>query len=628
MNRAWLARHHRGIFFAGLYLAYVAILVTQTVHDRRLGHTIIQWTAPALELGLVWLACLGVRRSRVAARPAGKLLYVAMPLLASLIYASQMYSLHLSGNVITVLAMENRAESWIIRKGMLLDALAPAAAWWLVFVAGFAYSLRQPPAARATRAMHAWALAVAMLACLGWLFHQQRSTGLLQANYRQSPITSLARTAFDLARTDESAPWSHWFGARASAMTATGYPLQKKNIYASELPFARSVSEPRFPNVIVIFMEGTSTRLLGTYGGSFAGLTPAMDRLATRSMKVTQYYNHTAATYRGLLGQLVSGYPSTGGDEEGASWQSSEDRQKLAATRYLSLPLILRENGYRAYFMSPHHDSVGLNTMLRSLSFDKVFSFEDVSNHIAPGNPFYAVEGALSDDDMFHALQLLMERGSLSDGRQPFFLGMYNFGTHAFLDVMPFGQKYGDGSNAALNKLHNLDHAIGQFLDYFLASPYAKNTVLVLTTDHATFPETPYRAVAGPHYQPFFVDTIPLVIYDPVHALPATFDAHGRTSIDFAPTLLHLLGVKYGDNAFMGRSLFDPPYRAAGLAAIGGEFFATDTTGVHPEGNIPAKDQEAFEQAKREAKAYYQLELQNRIAAPSGAAIKAETSAH
>lgn len=236
-----------------------------------------------------------------------------------------------------------------------------------------------------------------------------------------------------------------------------------------------------------------------------------------------------------------------------------------------------------------------------------------LSRSIAPGNPMYAVEGAISDSELFHALTLQLQRHQLAKPWQPFFAGLYNFGTHAFLDVEAFGAKYGDGSNPALNKLHNYDQALGSFLDSFFDSPYASNTVVVFTADHATFPDPSYRAVAGNGFQPYLVDQIPLLIYDPFAHLPATFDAHGRTSSDLAPTLLQLLGVQRSDNSFLGTSLFEDNHQSIGFSAIGSEFFATDATGVHPEQALPVADRAAFATDKARVERYYRLERQHRI---------------
>src|SRR3546814_20625437 len=89
---------------------------------------------------------------------------------------------------------------------------------------------------------------------------------------------------------------------------------------------------------------------------------------------------------------------------------------------------------------------------------------------------------ALTDHDLFLALRRYLEK---NDGKQPLFIGLYNIGTHAFMDVGEHGEKYGDGSNHSLNTIHNLDAQFGRFYRWFARSRYADNTLLILTSDHA-----------------------------------------------------------------------------------------------------------------------------------------------
>ena len=53
------------------------------------------------------------------------------------------------------------------------------------------------------------------------------------------------------------------------------------------------------------------------------------------------------------------------------------------------------------------------------------------------------------------------------------------------------------------------------------------NTIVIVTADHAHVQEKPYVALVknDPTYKPYFVDTVPLLIYDPTHDLPAEYDA-------------------------------------------------------------------------------------------------------
>jgi hypothetical protein len=629
----WLAKTYRAVFFPGLLAAYlIALHLFATPKHDDIVMACVRVAAPAIELACAWLICdllLGLARRSNHRLAMG--LSWAVPLAVALIYAAQIYSIYLSGNFISVLALQNRAESRIVRNATMYVSIALAAAWWLIFVAGqlgeqklAAGNPRTPAASQGTAR---WVIAALLCLSAAFLFRRQHDNGLLEVGYAQSPIITFARNVFDSTRRIGDTDGMNSPDALSVAANRERFPLEKTLIYSTPLPYPAKGASSTRPNVIVIFSEGVSARLLDCYGGKYPGLTPNIDRLAGVSMRVVDYYNHTAATYRGLRGQLVSGYPQAGGNEDETP---SSDAATIASLSigYRSVPMMLKQEHYNTYFISPHYNRVGLNDLLRSLGFDKVYSFEDVSRNVLPGNKLYFVEGALSDDDEFGALRALMAKGALGGNDRPFFMGLYNFGTHAFLDVMPNGAKYGNGANTALNRLHNFDHALGAFLDYFFASPYAKNTILILTTDHATYPDQDYRAAAGDGYRPLFVDRVPLIVYDPTHQLPGVLDAHGRTSIDLAPTLMQLLGIQSEPNSFLGTSLFEPVPGAIGMAAIGSEFFATDTNGVYPEGQIPEPYKAAFLDKKRLVERYYQLEAQNRIFPATATSTATATARH
>lgn len=618
MLASWLARNHLILFFAGLFVAYLAVFYGLTAPPRdTLLHSVIRTAVLLTELGsCYWLCQLLSINSTEYPAPFRTFLYLLIPFVLAAIYTAQTYALYLSGNFITVLALENTGESRIIRQGgSVYAAIGLAIFWWLLFVVGYFLKSRKvhlPAVQRKPRSALRRAAGLILALALTGICLSQRDTGVLETDYRQSPVVDFVFTCI------KSAKGLKLFGSHGSNQPGKdpAYPLQKTTIYDSKLPFQR-IENHSAMNLVVIFTEGTSARLVGAYGGKYPGLTPNIDRLASRSMRVMNYYNHTAATYRGLQGQLVSGYPSTGGEDGDDLDPSATLKTTSRVTTYQSLPRILNGRNYKTFFLSPHHDSVGLNTLLRLLGFDRVFSFEDVSQNIAPGNKFYFFEGALSDGDIFNALQILLAKKTIALADHPFFIGTYNFGTHAFLDVMSNGIKYGDGSNPVLNRLHNYDFELGKFLDYFFSSAYSKNTILVLTSDHADFPDQPYRALAGDHYIPVFVDRIPLLVYDPGHKLPTVFNAGGRTSIDLAPTLLQLLDVNNVKNSFEGLSLFEKPPSAIGFAAIGNEFYATDALGVYPEDTVPDKYKKPFNEYKKRVQYYYQLEKADRIFDPT-----------
>ncbi len=261
--------------------------------------------------------------------------------------------------------------------------------------------------------------------------------------------------------------------------------------------------------------------------------------------------------------------------------------------------------------------------MMRRIGFENVWTAEDLSaRYLAGAEPLRS--DALSDHQLLDSLiGFLEERQGRGRGARPFFVGLYNIETHAFQDSAADGPKYGDGGNYSLNTVHSFDHAFGRFLEFFLRSPLAQNTVVVFTTDHCHYPERTYMEAIRPHFPDLPripVDTIPLVIYSPGHRLPKTFDAEFRTSVDFAPSLIHLLGLPQRPNPFLGRSIFSSQAghdRGPGIALIGTDLFLVDRNGIARKGRLGGHARE-FWRVQRLMRYLADLEESNRIWPASG----------
>lgn len=386
------------------------------------------------------------------------------------------------------------------------------------------------------------------------------------------------------------------------------YMFEKEWVYQEALPFSPKAAV-KSPNVIVILTEGTSTRLLGCYGGRYSDLTPNFDDFSHQSMKVMHYYNHTSATYRGTLGQMASCYPFRGGKGTGA-W-NKEQKDLWSTLNYSTVPKILGD-GYETVFFSPHEAADSYTDLVRMAGFSRVET-KDTLPDLLGEEPGIMGE-SFTDDSMYQSLNRFLKN---REENRPFFLVMYTVGTHAGMDIPADGEAYGDGSNPTLNTLHNVDAAFGRFWKEFQASPYKDNTIVIVTADHAHVQEKPYVALIkdDPTYKPYFVDTVPLLIYDPTHELPAEYDADDATGLALAPTILHLLGRQYADNAFLGQSLFDGP-QTFHLHAEGDKLWYIRNHEVFQEKDIPEDAVDAFMNKKELLYEFYAEERENRMIRP------------
>jgi phosphoglycerol transferase MdoB-like AlkP superfamily enzyme len=623
------------VFLLSMYALYLYVLLfhSELSDIEKINHDLVRVVLPLLELSLfnlICVACMHASRRRQRKLPWLVLAMITVSV-AYIIYMAQIFSLYLSDNFISVLALKNTESSGFVTSPRVAKLAALALAWLLFFLYGLAREFYPTPNSRTAsstgysrRKLMIVLVATILVNCLS-LALQQKKSQRLEAAFWQVPVANFLHNfvvaKFDLDKpldeeiADDGAGMQCFSYPPAGAAPAR-YPFQKNKTYTDPLPFAARADHKgsSAPNVIVIFSEGTSARLLGAYGGHYDKLTPNIDALAEKSMQVENYFNHTAATYRGLIGQLSSGYSAAGGGGR-TGWESGTNKSALSEIRRQTLPRIMRESGYQSYFFSPHRSERPFTLMLRSLGFDEVYTYQSIGDGLLKGK--YAARhntGALDDESLFAGLTEFLRQRAVSPDGKPFFIATYNIGTHAFIDINPQGDvAYGDGSKAFLNKIHNYDASLGPFLSYFFKSPFARNTILIFTSDHSTYPEPMFRAVVGKDLKPYFVDRIPLLIYDPVHGLSGKFDAHGRNSLDLAPTILQLLGQRDVANSFLGHSLFEPRNFPIGIASLGGSYYMTTEQGVFGKDEIPAELEKQFDCEINVVRRYYGVEKTNHI---------------
>jgi lipoteichoic acid synthase len=403
---------------------------------------------------------------------------------------------------------------------------------------------------------------------------------------------------------------------RMSYNEGKAYPIKKPFITTSPPPFSlKDKSKKDRPNIILFFVEGFAARATSVYSDKFPLMTPHLLDFSQSSMVVTNYYSHTAATYRGVHGQLCSLYPYFGGN---GGWHTNYD--DMPKTNYRCVQHVLKKRGYRTVFLnSERAGHTFLDELMLRIGFDDVLTAEKLSKLFLDGEEPVRSD-ALGDIQLARALTGYLKKQEYSDVEAPFFMSIYNLETHAWQDTQENGIKYRDGKNNALNTIYNFDKAFGVFWDYFKLSKWAKNTVIVFTSDHARFPEKSFidaiHEAKQMDYQPIFVDRIPLIIFDASRDLLKTYDAQWRSSIDLAPTMLHYLGYQDIPNSFIGTSIFDKAAHRGSLASIGDLDYWIEPDQITPSNqlnNLSKKKRVLFNNARLFIRKTQQLELANQL---------------
>jgi len=331
------------------------------------------------------------------------------------------------------------------------------------------------------------------------------------------------------------------------------YPLIKDYIYKTELPFPiqeKQTDPDTALNIIVIFSEGISARIIQPYNNQYLNLSPNIADFARSAMRVDNYFNHTFATYRGLLGQLCSIFPIHAGGKISGK------------TDYYCLGNLFNEDDYETYFLfSQQKGNTKLDEVLAKTNIDHILAQEDLRHLYLADEPKMRPL-ALSDQQFFKAfIEHLrgLESEQKAGNERAFFVGLYNIETHAYYHMSEDGVTYKEQDSYVLDTIHNFDNAFGKFWQYFKQSGLFENTIVVLTSDHAHFQGTDFVSLIKQQsdYKPYFVDRIPLLIYHPSMELPTDFDAKHASSLDFAPTIAHLMKLENRSNSFLGRSIFE-----------------------------------------------------------------------
>ena len=390
------------------------------------------------------------------------------------------------------------------------------------------------------------------------------------------------------------------------SQSVDGYPFMKDKVYQHDLPF--ETKSKKVPNVIIIFTEGTSARLVGAYNSKYHDVTPNIDAFSASSMRVDNYYNHTAATFRGTWGQLTSSYNLRGGYGQGG-WNSTKD--ELKNRQFQSIPRMLNDT-YTTTFFSPHVRSDTYTDLLETLDFQKVYTRDEIAKNFL-GDDCEIFHDSLKDADMYKALISYLEN---YDSENPFFVSMYTFDTHLGVELPDGIQPYEMDGNTyeSVNSLHNLDAAFGAFWSWFIHSKYKDDTIIVFTADHAHYHDSNYVKLVehDGDYTRCFIDRIPLIVYDPIHGVPNEWDANDRTSLDLAPTICHLLGVNK-ENSFLGKSLFEDNDAIVSISAIGEDFFGIYNHKVYRDNEVDSVVRKEFDSQKDYIHKFYMYESANKI---------------
>jgi len=339
-------------------------------------------------------------------------------------------------------------------------------------------------------------------------------------------------------------------GAAAGSL-ALGRPLaEAETADPAPGPVAEVNPKASRPNIVYLIMEDISPAL-GCYGQPLVR-TPRVDRLASQGIRFSHAFC-TAPVCSASRSAIFTGcYQTAIGGEQHRTWEWNK-RPLPAPARHLC-------DWYRAagYFTCNLHPP-------RSEMKGKPLLFADrgcgkIDLNFTIKNP--------SQGDPFDGWDWTERRPG-----QPFFAHLTIFETHkgpgwklarrqprselvdpAAITVPPFYPDdpiVRDEMANFLDVVHLCDGYVGRLLDRLEREGLAENTIVVLGSDHG----------ALAHGKQFMYDDglrVPLIIRFPDGRQAGRVDDRMVSSVDLAPTMLGLAGIKPPAGAMHGYDLFHP----------------------------------------------------------------------
>ena len=297
-------------------------------------------------------------------------------------------------------------------------------------------------------------------------------------------------------------------------------------------------------NVIQITVESLSAEFLGRYGNK-DGLTPNLDALAAHSLVFDRFYATGTRTDRGMEALTLSVPPTPG-----RSLVKRPNNENL-----FTLGSVFRSRGYETAFV---YGGYGYFDNMNHFFGGNGYRVVD-RNLVVKGDITFANAWGACDGDLFR--WALREADRDYAAGKPFFHFVMTTSNHRPF-TYPEGQiDLPSKTSGRSGGVKYTDYAIGELLRAAADRPWFKNTIFVIVADHCA-------SSAGRTELPVDRYHIPLLIYAPGGQVKPGVVGTLTSQIDYAPTLLGLLGWSY-PSRFFGRDVLGPAAAAHGRALIG-----------------------------------------------------------
>lgn len=284
-------------------------------------------------------------------------------------------------------------------------------------------------------------------------------------------------------------------------------------------------------NIVILIVESFAQEFVGALNkhldnGQYRGYTPFADSLLCHSLYYEESFSNSGFSIDAMPA-VLSSIPRM---------DKPFVLTPFSLNSLSSLPGILKDWGYStAFFHGAANGSMGFQAYARTAGFSKYYGRTEYNKDSRfNGDKDYDGTWAIWDEPFLQ--YYCLEMGKM---KEPFMTSVFTATSHH-----PFAipEQYKDVfKNEGIYPLHKCirytDYALRQFFATARQQPWYKNTIFVITADHASSRIThdEYKTDLG-------IFRIPILFFDPTGEMPAGCHKGIAQQIDIMPTLLGYLG--------------------------------------------------------------------------------------
>jgi phosphoglycerol transferase MdoB-like AlkP superfamily enzyme len=329
--------------------------------------------------------------------------------------------------------------------------------------------------------------------------------------------------------------------------TATANVIQRVNYFPNHKDLGDVFDPVKVPtdsvpftpkNVVIIILESFSKEFVGAYHRNwkpegYRGYTPFLDSLIDKSWAF-QYSMANGRKSIDAMPSVIASIPSI---------EVPYVLSHYSGNKINSLANLLKPKGYySAFFHGAPNGSMGFQAFANLCGFDQYYGKDEYDND----EDFDGIWGVWDDPFFqFYARQM-------NSFREPFFTTLFSVSSHHPYNLPEQMQSRFQGGPKPIHKtIQYTDYALEHFFKTASRMPWFKNTLFVITADHAS------AEIGYPEYNtPWGYFSIPVFFFDPSQPT-GSFSESIIQQVDILPTILSTLHYDRPFVAF-GRNVLGP----------------------------------------------------------------------